>query len=68
MWDAYQRAYDHGPSTHYLFIPKPFLQALRTAEQSFLVDQTLTVFDEDMVLYILQKVSAIVLACHKPLS
>ncbi len=56
MWDAYQRAFDHGPPTHYLFIPKPFLHALKTAEQRFLADQTLTVLDEDMVLYLLQKV------------
>jgi hypothetical protein len=24
IWEAYERAYAHGPATHYLFIPKPF--------------------------------------------
>jgi hypothetical protein len=57
MWDAYVRSYEHGPSTHHLFIPKPFRMALKTAELRFLDDQTTTVFDYATVLHILQKAS-----------
>ena len=56
LWDAYVRTYNHGPSTHHLFIPKPFRMALATAEQRFLDDQTITVLDCPTMLHLLQKV------------